>query len=123
MNETIKAADASLATGDIAGAWGAFESLRPNARFGLEGLKLSTRIHIAAKHWPEVDVLCRVLRKDYPSDPSGFMHSAESLYEQGRFSEAIQVLKQWPMPESESVVMAAIERYQAASDSAERQAT
>ena len=114
MNETIAIIEGFLKAGDIQGAWGAFEKLRPNIRFGLQGLTISTRIHFAAKRWPEVDVLCRVLRKEHPDDPSGFTLGAESLYEQGRISDAIELLRRPESPATDPQVLAAIERCQAA---------
>jgi predicted Zn-dependent protease len=119
MSGGIEAADAFLVAGDFDRAWSAFYQLRPNIRLGMEGLNLSARIYFAAKQWPEVDVLCRVMRKEYPTEVTGFLQGAESLFKQGRVREAIDLLKQWPT--ADGSVSAAIQRLEAGLKGADKE--
>lgn len=73
----------------------AFSQLRSPLRSSLEGLMLSARIHAAAKRWSNVDVVCRIIRKDFPADVFGFAAGAESLRQQGYDSEAATMLNIW----------------------------
>ena len=114
MNETKAAVENFLKAGDFQAAWSVFDNLRPNLRFGMEGVILTILIHSAAKRWSEVGVLCRVLRKEYPDDPSGFTHGADALYEQGRIADAIQLLGECPASATNPQILTAMERYQAA---------
>ena len=95
MNSSLLAVEKFLAAGDVAGASDAFGLLRTGLKFSTEGLKLSVRIHFAAERWDQVNVLCRILRKEYPQDGFGFTQGAESLYRQGRNDEAINLLNEW----------------------------
>ena len=54
-----------------------------------------TLLHSSQDHWTNVDVLCRVIRQDYPAESFGFEEGAESLHRQGRSSEAITLLKKY----------------------------
>jgi hypothetical protein len=73
----------------------AFSQLRPPLKSTLEGLMLSARIHAAAKRWSNVDVLCRVIRKEFPTEAFGFAAGAESLRQQGYDTEAASMLNLW----------------------------
>ena len=95
MNSSLLAVEKFLAAGDVAGASDAFGLLRTGLKFSTEGLKLSVHIHFAAERWDQVNVLCRILRKEYPQDGFGFTQGAESLYRQGRNDEAINLLNEW----------------------------
>ena len=95
MNSSLLAVENFLAAGDVAGASDAFGLLRTGLKFSIEGLKLSVRIHFAAERWEQVNVLCRILRKEYPQDGFGFKQGAESLYRQGRNDEGLDLLKEW----------------------------
>jgi uncharacterized protein HemY len=118
MNNSILAVETLLEAGDLVRALDAFAMLRPGVKFSSEGLNLSVRIHFAARRWEQVDVLCRVLRKEYPTDVSGFTQGAESLYQQGRNNEAIDLLREWKTATRDEDVLARIERYQTPASSA-----
>jgi hypothetical protein len=84
-----------LTGGELWAAGDVFSRLRPALKSSLEGLMLSARIHGAAKRWENVDVLCRVIRKEFPGDVFGFAAGAESLRQQGRDDEATNLLNGW----------------------------
>ena len=88
-----------LARGELWAAGDVFSQLRPALKSSLEGLMLSARIHGAAKRWENVDVLCRVIRKEFPLEVFGFAAGAESLHQQGRDSEATNLLNCWMTPQ------------------------
>ena len=117
MNNSISVVEAYLAAGDVVTASDEFAMLRPGLKSGLEGLKLSTRIHSAANRWEQVDVLCRVLRKEYPNDVFGFTQGAESLHQQGRNSEAVDLLKEWLTVTPDQDALVKIEQYRTATTS------
>lgn len=111
MKNPVSTVEDYLAAGDVTEASDAFGMLRPAFKSSLEGLKLSARIHFAAGRWEQVGVLCRILRKEYPTEVSGFTQGAESLYHQGRSSEAIEILKEWQTLTSGEDFLEAIDRY------------
>ena len=115
MSAPLLAVESLLLRGDSAGALDEFSKLRPAIKGSLDALKLVTRIYFATKRWEKVDVLCRVMRNEYPADVSGFEQGAESLHKQGRHVEAINLLKLWNIGVSETETLgASIARYQAA---------
>jgi hypothetical protein len=84
-----------LKRGDLLAATDAFSQLRPGFKSSLEGLMLCARIHAAAQRWSKVDVLCRVIRTEYPAEAFGFIAGSESLRRQGRDEEAAAMLNGW----------------------------
>jgi hypothetical protein len=95
MTATYTAIETLLSQGDIVGANDEFGRLRPALKSSLDGLKLAIRIHFKAHNWDKVGVLSRVIRQEFPMDISGFSEGAESLHQQGRNIEAINLLKLW----------------------------
>jgi hypothetical protein len=93
MFTPFSAAETFLEAGDLAGAAEELSNLRPGLRGALEALQISMQIHWAQAHWSNVDVLCRLIRKEYPGAAFGFIWGAESLHRQERSSEAIEMLK------------------------------
>jgi uncharacterized protein HemY len=115
MSAPLVAIEALLLRGDVTGALDEFAKLRPGLKGTLEALKLVTRIYAATKNWEKVDVLCRVMRNEFPADVSGFEQGAESLHNQGRNAEAINLLKLWNIGVSHSDTLhPAMVRYEAA---------
>jgi uncharacterized protein HemY len=123
MTEAFTAVDTLLTLGDIEGASNEYGRLRPSLKSSLEGLKLATRIHSKAKNWQKVDVLCRVMRQEFPMDISGFSEGAESFHQQGRNIEAINLLKLWIVGAvDDAAIERAIARYRTAIADADRKA-
>ena len=95
MKAQFAEVESLLASREIWAAADVFSQLRPAFKSSLEGLMLSARIHAAAKRWEHVDVLCRVIRNEFPGDVFGFAAGAESLRQQGREDEASTLLNRW----------------------------
>jgi len=112
MNASFAAIQEFLVKGDLARASDAFAHIRPGDKTSLEGLHLSAKIHMAARRFEQVDVLCRVLRKEYPDESSGFHLGAESLHLQGRTPEAISLLRSRQPGVSNDETLKAIARFE-----------
>ena len=98
MSVPFAEVESLLARHEIFAAGDLFGQLRPALKSSLEGLMLSARIHAAAKRWEHVDVLCRVIRNEFPREAFGFAAGAESLRQQGREDDASTLLNRWMAP-------------------------
>jgi hypothetical protein len=92
MSALFAEIETSLGRGDLGSAADSFSQLRPIEKSSLNGLKLAARIHAGARRWELVDVICRVMRKEFPTEIFGFTEAAESLHQQGRHTEATDLL-------------------------------
>jgi hypothetical protein len=114
MSSPFTAIETLLNAGDFIGAGHQFNNLRPSLKGDLEGLKLAARIHSGANDWDKVSVLSRVMRNEFPADPAGFEFGAQSLHQQGRHLDAINLLK---LCQDQNSVTDSIAQYQAKLDS------
>jgi hypothetical protein len=94
MSSPFASAETFINLRQFAEAADEIRKLRPWQQSSLEALKLSARINAGQGNWGNVDMLCRLIRKDYPLDPFGFVEGAESLHQQGRGPEAAELLRQ-----------------------------
>jgi hypothetical protein len=95
MKNHLAAAQSLIHDRDFAAARTELSNIRPGQQGTIETLRMWTLFHSSQDHWGNVDVLCKVIRQDYPSESFGFEEGAESLHRQGRSSEAINLLKQF----------------------------
>jgi hypothetical protein len=94
MSSPFAVAEEFLNKGELPQAADALRQLRPGLQPSFEALQLWTRVHFATRAWDKVSALSRLMRKDYPQETYGFSQGAESLHQQGRTAEAIDLLKE-----------------------------
>ena len=96
MTNPLDAAELHIKAGQFDNARDALEQLRPGQQEAFPALRLWAQCHAGAGRWEKVDVICRIIRRDYPQEPFGYAQAAHSLREQGRAADAAMLLSGIP---------------------------
>lgn len=95
MDNHLAAAQSLIHARNFAAAETELSKIRPGMQCSMETLRMWALLHASQEHWTDVNVLCNVIRRDFPTESFGFEEGAESLHRQGRSQEAIGLLKQF----------------------------
>lgn len=96
MTNHLDAAELHIKAGEFNDARAALEQLRPGEHEGFPALRLWAQCHAGGGRWEQVDVICRIIRRDYPLETFGYAQAADSLREQGRSVEAAALMRAGP---------------------------
>jgi tetratricopeptide (TPR) repeat protein len=92
----IRAAEGWIELGNYDEAAEELHNCPPAIKSSMPWVKLWVRVHVATKHWREVEMMCETLAKHAPEDPFTVFNRAEAFHRQHRSREAFEVFSHAP---------------------------